>query len=292
MKSELIAAILSGATGPVRQTGDQLVTGCPKCGKPDHLYVQRSRLLFYCFKCGNRGSAISEIDGKRAEWRLFLSGLGEPREAASKAQVDLGGSMYPLIGGAPPRGCPVVRATRYLAGRGVTAAQIGRYLISVKPFDGRVWFPYWSAGVMTWAVGRALGATLEPKTLDVGEDKPLYGDHVHAPVGDVFLVEGVFDHLVTPSSLALCGSGISRLQLASLRALDVGRVFVVLDPDAEPKALEVAELVRSVGLKCWPVLWRRNEKDPSKMGRALMTELVGKVRRGAPVRQQAVYLHV
>lgn len=234
---------------------------------------------------------MPEVSECRSEWKSFVRGLGEDRRGTSEAPVDLGGALYPLGYGTPPRGSPVVAATRYLLSRGVTESQVTRYAVSVKPCDGRVWFPYWENGQVTWAMGRSLGFA-EPKTLDMGEDKPLYGPHVSKPVGDVFVVEGIFDHLVTPSSVALCGSTISRRQLFSLCSLEPVRVFVLLDPDAEEKSIRVSQECRSAGLRAWPVLWRGNDKDPSALGRVFMSSLVDEVRRSAPVRPQAVRLHV
>ncbi len=272
-----------------RLAGDQIVTACPQCGKAEHLYLHRTRLLYLCFRCGLKGSLLAEVS--RSEWRQYLRGLGEPREGTSVASVDLGGHLYPLASGIAPAGSPTLRARKYLAGRGVTEGQVSRYLLSVKPFDGRVWFPYWENRRLTWAMGRALGSQ-EPKTVDFGEEKPLYGVHVTKPVGDVFVVEGVFDHLATPSSVAVCGSTVSRSQLFALSSLSPERVFVLFDPDAEDKAVQAAAEMRSVGLKAFPVLWRGNEKDPADLGGALMGELVNKVRSSAPVRPQAVRLHV
>jgi len=244
-----------------------------------------------CFRCGFKGTALPEVSGCRSDWKAFVRGLGEPSRGTSGPPVDLGGCLYPLLVGSPPRGTPVALASRYLNSRGVTDYQINRYSVSVKPFDGRVWFPYWEGGAVTWAMGRSLGFA-EPKTLDSGGEKPLFGIHVSKPVGDVFVVEGIFDHLVTPSSVAICGSTISRHQLFSLCSLEPNRVFVLLDPDAEDKSVQVASDCRSVGLKAWPVLWRGNDKDPSSCGRVLMTRLVSTVRESAPVRPQAVRLHV
>jgi len=267
-----------------------MVFTCPGCDKPEHLYVHRSKALYICFRCGLRGGLLKDLVGRKSEWRR-LCRLSEAREGPSEAEVDLGGCLYPLTGEAPPRGTPVAGATRYCLRRGLNQSQISRYMVSAKPFDGRVWFPYWSRGRLTWAIGRSMGA-VEPKTLDMGSDKPLFGLHVYRPVGDVFLVEGVFDHFATPGSLALCGSTISHTQLAELVSLELSRVFVLLDPDAEEKALQVAESCRSAGLKAYPVLLRGNDKDPADLGRVLVTELVKVVREGAPVRPQAVRLHV
>ena len=270
-----------------------MVMRCPGCSKEDHLYLHKTRLMYFCFKCGLKGTEIGEVDGRRAEWRLFLSSLGEPREAPKKGQVDLGASMYPVTSGEPPKGCPVQRAVRYLQSRGLTYAQMNRYMVSVRPLEGRVWFPYWVDGEMTWAMGRAMGSQ-EPKTIDTTTDKPLYGLHVHRPPArsDVFLVEGVFDHFATPGSLAVCGSTVSRAQCFDLYSLEPARVFVLFDPDAEEKALSASEQVRAAGMTCYPVLWRKNEKDPAELGRVLMGSLVEGVRKDAPVRQQALYLRV
>lgn len=276
---------------PARLNGEQIVTACPGCGKADHLYVHSTRLLYLCFRCGLRGSMLSDVVGRRSEWRKFVRGLGEPSRRLPVPSVDLGGDLYPLSAGTPPAGSPAVKATKYLLRRGVDESQISRYLISVKPFDGRVWFPYWESRRFSWAVGRSLG-TQEPKTLDTGGEKPLFGPHVSKPFGDVFIVEGVFDHLATPSSVAVCGSTISRRQLFALSSLEPTRVFVLLDPDAEQKAIEMAAACRGVGLRAYPVLWRGNDKDPSALGRVLMSELVERVRSSAPIRPQSMRLHV
>jgi hypothetical protein len=155
-----------------------------------------------------------------------------------------------------------------------------------------VWFPYWEADEVLWAVGRSFNGS-EPKTMEVGTtEKPLFGRHLGPSPKSVVLVEGVFDHLHVPESFAVMGSTVTSRQILSLVADGVERAFLLFDPDAEDKVKASAEHLRRFGVPTWPVFWRGTRKDPAEIGRVRMGNVVRSMLRDAPVRPQALTLRL
>jgi hypothetical protein len=298
--------------GDYSLSGDQLIVACPVCDKSQHLYVFIPKGLFHCFKCDFSGTVRSEILANPSRWRPVsqLRGThGEPQEGISRATADIDPHIQ---GGQPATGSPglvclqnepasqVMRAQfqsayRYCRDRGLTNKQIEEYRVSVTQGEGRVFFPYWDqAGTTTYWMGRAYCDETTPKTIEsTGSDKPLFGRHVQKLVQFVVLVEGVFDHFVTPQSYALMGSTISPGQVMQLRGDGAKWVFVLLDADARQRqSLRVAERLLRAGLKPFPVILQNTKKDPADLGRKVMRGLVNRLTEVVPGRPRTLRLFV
>jgi DNA primase len=180
------------------------------------------------------------------------------------------------------------RAVQYLVRRGMDRGQIEQYRVYVKEFDPRVYFPFWESGEITFWMGRTIDDTVEPKTLNSDEAVvPLFGRHVKHYRKDVVLVEGVFDHIVTPRSYALMGSGISPSQIEVLIKDKVERVFIILDADAGTKSVNIAKKLGDVGIKAYPCIsCYQYYTDPADAGRERMVNAVKMLIDDCPVRPQ------
>jgi len=150
-------------------------------------------------------------------------------------------------------------------------------IISYKPYvhkwEPTVYFPYWNeSGEQTFYIGRRFVDDDGPKTLEPkSSTKPLFGLHVKRPKPVVFLVEGVFDHLMTPDSYAILGS------------------MITMDPDASDKCLNNAFRLNRSGLRAWPVMFG-GDKDPGDLGLAQMSGVCNHLRNLRLSRMQDIYV--
>ena len=278
-------------SGAFKISGRELFTDCPGCGDEKHFSVNLRNGRYNCFKCSIGGHLASVIINNRIEWkqltRNLLSGDSsdyEPHRVIKipKDAYNVYETLHPELFSRPRRKqvsnslslCQ--KAFSYCLSRGVSAEQIRDYKVYIRPCDPRVYFPYWNeSGEITYYMGRKMmGNDDYLKTKDAeNSEKPLFGRQVTVLSDSVILVEGVFDHFVTPNSYALMGSSINSGQIIQLRNDDVKRVFVLGDPDASEKADTMAMKIRQFRFDAFPV-YLHTKADPNKLGRQVMTAIV------------------
>jgi len=276
-------------SGAYNLSGNELYMECPDCGDETHFSVNLTNGFYNCFKCPNGGRLSSVIVNNRSEWKKlthnlmtkdFIGNKKTGNIVLPKNAFNVYDVLYPSK--TKPRKKHISnslslcgRAFSYCIGRGLSVEQIRDYDVYVCPGDPRVYFPYWDkTGKVVYYMGRKMmGDDNVEKTKDAeNSEKPLFGRHVTVLTDSVILVEGVFDHFVTPNSYALMGSSINVEQVLQLRKDDVKRVFVLGDPDASEKAYIMAKKLRSFRFKAFPVYLHTNG-DPGKMGREKMVNM-------------------
>lgn len=299
--SKKILSCVQSQTHRVTANGNLYLPACPACGKPDHFAVKIQTGAYNCFKCRTKGSLATD-ESSVVVWRTVRRMLGKSGRyapglagSASPGGPEPGSDtvsrlLRPVMAGVVATDAP--RASRPLPGqskrvidyclrRGMTPAQIRQYRVSSVDLSQRAYFPVWDESQQTifW-MGRSIDGS-DPKTLEPGWVKPLYGVHATAyPLKGqvVSLVEGVFDHFATPGSLALMGSSINPEQVAQMKLIRPKWVPVLLDPDAISKAFRISNLLWAAGIKSCP-LRLRAEKDPADIGFEKMAEVVARIER-------------
>lgn len=281
--------------GEYRAHGDQMDFECPNCRDScGHFALDTKRLLFNCWKCGFSGRIHYEsitADDRRILWSLKQRAPVKPKVVLD--DVDrmipvmevLQSSVPQLLTASPIIQQHAVGLARsvvdYCTSRGMDEGQISKYQVSIRLFDNRVYFPYWDdSRKVTWFSGRALDNS-EPKTLEPSNsDKPLFGWHVtdHHQLPFAVLVEGIFDHLVTPNSYAIMGSVVSSIQVMQLMLTKAIMVFVIGDPDASYKMRVTRKRLADVGIKATLVHLVDTDKDPNELGFGFMASLVQNLR--------------
>lgn len=285
--------------GKVRPRGKNVELRCPACGREGKFAVNVYTGRHACFSCdGAAGSIGREITRSKVVWgpvsRMVEEGTGGggrkglalSREGISLPLWTAEAISVPLRPGDKGRPLPslIARAREYALSRGVTPDQIRKYRMSVVNMVNRVYLPYWETdGRLTFYVGRALSDTVNPKTIEPGTAKPLFGLHVEPFPEQIAgttmgLVEGFFDHVATPRSFALMGSTMSSLQLEQIKSLRPSGVLVMMDPDAKPKALKIAETLIFHGVPAGVVVLP-GSADPSSTGRSRMEKIVDQLGR-------------
>lgn len=279
--------------GDFHMSSSQIYVNCPLCGdEKRHLQVHSVRGLYICFRCREGGSIRWVISGRPADWREVRSALPDtkkdpfqPRPCTEEGYIAISPPLVTSGRGQVNFREKVLRrladrAFSYCLKRGMTPAQIALYRLAVRMDYERVFFPYWNRGSdWTFYTARALGDE-EPKTLEMpGSDKPLYGRQLHQRAENVVLVEGVFDHFVTPYSYAMMGAILTVGQIRQLMEDKVKRVFFIGDPDAgEMMERNQTRMVHS-GITAYTV-HLHTKKDPAEIGRAQMFEIVNNLLRG------------
>lgn len=278
---------------------DEAGMPCPNSGCDDeggHFSINTRKGLFNCYKCHFSGSILSIISRNRSEWLLAV---GTPRGTKSPPK----GRVFPFCGtplyvlqqgglsedkkkGAAPKpfsaktaAIQAYRAEEYCLKRGMTREQIAEYRVSIKSLDPRIYFPYWNEeGELTFWMGRAINDVVEPKTTEPTDSvKPLFGRHVKRLERLVVLVEGVFDHFVTPSSYALMGSGITGEQISQLMLDGIKRVFLLQDPDAAEVMTINSRKLGQFNIKAHICMLGGN-RDPAEIGAEIMRKVVSELR--------------
>lgn len=296
--------------GRLRTRVTDIECECPACHRDRKFSVNVYSGRYACFTCDLSGSILSEILQNKPRWvpvRALLGGgsvtggtgrTGTGPEARGAVSLPL----WP-IAGYPDHPLPPPPGPRPLAGqlrrgyeycllRGMTPGQIGAYRVGMKGFDSRVYFPYWTGeGEMTYWMGRTILPEEQPKTLEPGTEKPLYGVHVHEPTPDgvVSLVEGVFDHFATRGSLAAMGSFVSEAQALALQRLRPLWVPILFDPDAVQRAIRACELLWSVGVPSAVVKLVGTEKDPADLGFEIMGGVMDALEAMNPPKRLQIY---
>jgi hypothetical protein len=281
---------------------DEVTMPCPGCGDEGHFSVNIRKGKFNCFKCEVGGNIRYEIQRNKQEWLSLVSRLpsGRPTEYPREARpiCSLDGQAISIIlrdslAPSNPEFVAATNASRYCLKRGMTKEQIEVYKGCTKRWSPRVWFPYWNEKVeLTYQMGRSMNDELiKPKTLGepVDSELPLFGRHIHIERDEVVLVEGVFDHFVTPNSYALMGSNITGPQIAQLRLDNIKRAFIILDPDASEQAIHIARRLGNFGIDVFPVVINKYGKDPAELGRKQMTDIVKTLKQHHPIRPQTIH---
>lgn len=272
-------------SGRFSRAGNEYVICCPFCDDTKgHHYVNVQKRVSYCFRnnCKISVSFRHQLTGHSVRNLLETKLVSGSSQITSQDAVDVNCPLFPImeLKGSSKNWAlksSVGHIYDYCISRGMTHKQIVKYRISAKPFENRVYFPYWNKrGDFIFWMGRALGKQ-EPKTVEKkGAVKPLFGRHANwVSDGPVVLVEGVFDHFATPMSYALMGSSITTSQIKCLIMDKVKKVFVIGDPDADTSAQSICKRLMSSYITAYPVQLVGTSKDPADLGIEKMSRVVG-----------------
>ena len=274
---------------------------CPGCGDEEHFSINIRKGVFNCFKCEVGGNVRYEIQKNKQEWLSLVSRLPSntattsPGRPSPICSLD-GTAISVVLQNIPPdktllEYTAAVKAMKYCYKRGMTKEQIETYKVCVKLLDPRVWFPYWDKdGEVIYQMGRSMTDMVEPKTFSIGLELPLFGRHIHIERDEVVLVEGVFDHFVTPGSYALMSSNVTGPQIIQLREDGVKRIFIILDPDANKQAITAARKLANFRFDVFPVVIQGG-KDPAELGKEHMSTIVKIIKKNHPIRPQTIFFN-
>lgn len=297
--------LMSMRTGAYRRSDDEVTMQCPNCGDGgQHFSVNIIKRAYNCFKCHIGGRLEHVIRAEGSEWNSIFnlttgSYIGKTNPIVAEQTNISNNSVIKLLQcGSSSHLCKLAKlAYEYCLKRGMTEEQIEKYQLFVRPFEPRVFFPYWNQfGNVTFWMGRALNSNIHPKTIELtGTNKPLYGRHVTCVVDEVVLVEGVFDHFATPNSYAVMGSSLTQAQVQQLVNDGVTRVFILFDVDAGSQMRLAAQKLAKARIDAYPLIIKSQQsvllKDPADIGRCGVTKIVNAaISKSCGLRPQSIYL--
>lgn len=261
LKHQLLIELLTNVLGDFRKhsvSKTQLAFNCPNCAamqnvESDHkfnLEVSYGKGVYNCWSCGEscgtRGT-ISDLFykfGDRNDFALYQN-LGMQYEYVNKDGEIIEHTDTNLfipreyISLADKQSLGVYRkAYKYLSDRGITNEIIVKYNIGWC-YDGkyadRILIPSVDEeGRWNYFTTRAIDKTVKPKYLNCDADKSqiIFNEDMIDWDKWVFVVEGPFDHIVTPNSIPMLGKGIYPLLHKTIYENANNKVVILTDPDA------------------------------------------------------------
>lgn len=197
----MITSALESMGIPYTEQSGQIVTACPYCGKPDHLYIDPGKRVFFCHQCKKPGT-----------WRELSEQLGmnpavkiQPvtkKEYRHPTEEYVSSCHKKLLG---PSG---TKAVEYLYARKISLDTIHYFKLGIEKKDDKEWIvmPYYSKGKPVNVKYRSIPpAEKEFRRWKDGEST-LFNQDVLKTLKDedtVIITEGEFD------TLALHSQGIT-----------------------------------------------------------------------------------
>lgn len=314
-----VREFLESKLGADLSTESNVPVDCINCGKENHLYVNVTTGLFYCFVCGyGKGKRlehlISDITGlslhaatKKAKMLLEGDLTREYKSAEELVRVLNGDGrrrvqhvVMPIVE-LPSMCCSIhhklaIRAREYLGRRGFTLQHYEPYGLLYcsphcdRPEHGHIVFPvydvnnnliYYTTRAAFESDQKTFRKTINPA---VPRGAALYGlrEAVGASVsGTIILVEGPLDVLALPGhSVGLFGKSLNSRQAAVLRR-NFQRVIIALDHDAHDSIHSVAYVLRRAGFPISSVFSYAFKTDPADAVTTDATLLIHTVHTGA-----------
>jgi len=249
----------------------QISFDCPACaiekGKPQgdgkgNLEVNYNRGIFRCWSCHYTNHMHGYIPklikryGNQALLKEYL--ILKPEENIIReveyAEVKFPESYQKLV---DVKGSPYGYnfAMRYLKNRNIGMDLIKKYDIGFTnkgDFHSRIIIPsYDTYGDINYFIARSFDFKVKPKYLNPEAEKQeiIFNEWLVNWDATIYLVEGVFDHIVIPNSIPLLGKFISEKLFELLLTKASSNIVIVLDSDAYEDALQLYKMLDFGDLK-------------------------------------------
>ena len=273
--SELIVEILEDFLGDSRKhysNKSQISFDCPVCstlkgldsgdGK-GNLEVNYHHHVYKCWACsetyGTHGTLNKLIRqyGNRTHLKQYR--LVIPPEKKQIEQKDL-----PTIEGLPKEFTPLtierttndyLTAITYLKKRNIDLSLIKKYNLgyaTTGEYKGRIIFPsYGDDGEINYYLGRSYEryTKLKYKNPEVSKMDIIFNEGKINWDSNIYLVEGVFDHIAIPNSIPMLGKVLNDILFKKLVKKAECKVIIVLDHDAEKDAKKLYKKLNSTNLR-------------------------------------------
>jgi len=263
--SGLVIDILQTAFGsPKKHNRDrgQISFDCPACaedkGKPEgdgkgNLEVNYNKGVFHCWACGEHNRMRGVIPfllkryGTPKQLKDYLvlkpEFIQDSEEVNETIIVGLPEGFIPLSNNGNDQGYQ--RAMSYLKKRNIGLDIIKYHNIGYSTrgsYKNRVIIPSYDVdGHVNYYVGRSFDRYTKPKYLNPVAEKEniIFNENKINWDSTIYLVEGPFDHIVTPNSIPLLGKVLFNKLLDKIYTKAKGYVVIVLDEDANKDAKEL-----------------------------------------------------
>jgi len=146
------------------------------------------------------------------------------------------------------------KALSYLGKRNIDEELIKKYNLGYAvsgDYKGRIIFPsYDSNGEVNYYLGRSYDkySKLKYKNPEVSKMDIIFNEGKINWDSNIYLVEGVFDHITLPNSIPMLGKVLNDLLFKRLVEDATAKVIIILDNDAEKDALNMYKKLDSTKL--------------------------------------------
>ena len=300
--SEILESFL-GETRKHNEDSGQISFDCPACsydkGMPEgdgkgNLEINYEKNVFKCWVCKETnqmsGSVIRLIKKYGTEKNLRDYKLFKPDAFITKEDKEIISVKLPegyrKLSESNYKTFKYRQAIEYLLNRGITSDIIKKYDIGYTTqgqYFNRIIIPSYDAdGVLNYFIARWFDKKYNKiKYLNPEAEKQniIFNEHKINWDANIYLVEGVTDHIVVPNSIPLLGKYISEVLLYKLREKANANIIILLDGDATDDAIYLYNLLNFGTLKdririCIP----NEDYDPSlinqKFGKAGIINLL------------------
>ena len=273
--SELVVEILEDFLGKSRkhyENKSQISFDCPECsleknmldgdGK-GNLEVNYSSGVYNCWAC-------SEINHTHGTINKLIRKYGNNNHLKRYKLLipntifNVGDVKQHTIDGLPKAFTPLYterdnfdyyKALEYLKKRNIGIDLIKKYNIGyavVGDYKGRIIFPsYDSYGEINYYVGRSYDKynKLKYKNPEVSKMEIIFNENRVNWDSNIYLVEGVFDHIAIPNSIPMLGKVLNDILHKKLIEKAGSKIIIVLDYDAKKDAHKLYQKLNSSKLR-------------------------------------------
>ena len=265
-----ISDILESFLGSVRKHNEesgQISFDCPACsadkGMPDgdgkgNLEINYEKNVFKCWVCKDTnymsGSVVRLVkkygtDKHLRDYKLFKPDAFLSKEDKEHFSLKLP-EGFQKLSESSPKDFKYWAAINYLRERGITDDIIKKYNIGYTvrgQFFNRIIIPsYDNDGILNYFIARWFDKQYTKiKYLNPEAEKQLviFNEQKVNWDANIYLVEGVTDHIVIPNSIPLLGKFISPILLIKLHEQANAKIIIILDGDATEDAKHLYELL-------------------------------------------------
>lgn len=266
--SELVVDILCDVLGGIRKHDEskgEIAFDCPTCSQEKGLYdgdgkgnleVNYHTGVFQCWSCGQthytKGTIrkLFKLFGTKEHQKRYELLIPEENYADKKVKEKISGldpKFIPMVGG---NGREYSKAIKYLSDRNIGEDIIKKFdfhYVVEGEYKGRIVVPSLSnTGEYNYFVTRTY-CNQKPKYLNPEADKNIliFNEGRLSWDSTIHLVEGVFDHIVTPNSIPLLGKRISDHLYEQLQVKACSNVVICLDDDAWADSIQLFKKLNS-----------------------------------------------
>ncbi len=275
--SELVIDILENVLGEPKkhyENKSQISFNCPVCsydikgldegdGK-GNLEVNYEYNVYKCWACsethnthGTLYKLIRKYGSKNdlKQYKLVRPDFVKPKQEKEVEKKVIDGLPKNFISLTEESECEEYKkAIEYLTKRNIGKDIIQKYNIGYcgyGEYGGRIIFPsYDMYGDINYFLGRSYNkySKLKYKNPDISKTEIIFNEQKINWDSNIYLVEGVFDHIVVPNSIPLLGKVLSDNLFKKLLKYSESKIIVLLDSDAYMDSIKIYKKLNSTKL--------------------------------------------
>ncbi len=268
--SNQIIAILNQFLGPAKnhyESKSQIEYDCPACAQElyltdgdgkGNLSINYAKQRFRCWKCDER----NRMKGKLS---FLIKRFGNPRlsalyrELVPDIEIDTNNELIKVVNSLPEgfKKIQLVvekydyqqnRIKNYLLSRGIDDSIIQKFNIGYTTYgtySNRAIIPSYDefGEVNYYAARTATNNKVKILNADATKTEIIFNEYKINWDSTIYLVEGPFDHIVTPNSIPFLGKVLYDKLFSALYTKANGLIVIVLDEDAEVTARALYNLL-------------------------------------------------